>query len=81
HPSSYALVTKYVDDVWPCHCDLESHHVKFLEHLIAQFSFKRSTWRVRKGMLWLLPRYSGRIPDSARITQALLYWKTSESWK
>ncbi|MDF5938908.1 hypothetical protein P4234_15615 [Pseudomonas aeruginosa] len=21
HPSSYALVTKYVDDVWPCHCD------------------------------------------------------------
>ncbi len=43
HPSSYALVTKYVDDVWPCHCDLESHHVKFLEHLIAQFSFKRSS--------------------------------------
>lgn len=41
--SDSALVTKYVDDVWPCHCDLESHHVKFLEHLIAQFSFKRSS--------------------------------------
>ncbi len=49
HPSSYALVTKYVDDVWPCHCDLESHHVKFLEHLIAQFSFKRSSKRSAGG--------------------------------
>ncbi|MGV8268427.1 hypothetical protein ACV334_38410, partial [Pseudomonas aeruginosa] len=43
HPSSYRLVTEYVDDGWPCHFDLESRHVKFLDHLIAQFSFQRGS--------------------------------------
>lgn len=41
HPSSYALVTKYMDNVWPCHGALGQDQERFIEHLIAQFSFKR----------------------------------------
>ncbi|HCF3047435.1 hypothetical protein U6010_11160 [Pseudomonas aeruginosa] len=42
HPSSYVLLTKYMDNVWPS-CDVQDQgYTSFLEHLIEQFDFKRS---------------------------------------